>query len=58
MQSTENSLQRKTLTNVLTQSERVKTLVKESAEELSSVNEGIKEKLTNHGPMPGVGKCA
>ncbi len=44
----------KSLTHVLMQSERVKTLVKESAEELSSVNEGIKEELTNHGPMPGV----
>ena len=54
MQSTENALQRKTLSNVLMQSEHVKTLVKESAEELSSVNEGIKEELTNHGPMPGV----
>ena len=45
---------RKSLTHVLRQSERVKTLVKESAEELTSVNEGIKEELTNHGPMPGV----
>ena len=54
MQSTENAPQRKTLSNVLMQSEHVKTLVKESAEELSSVNEGIKEELTNHGPMPGV----
>jgi diguanylate cyclase (GGDEF)-like protein len=42
------------LKNVLAQSEQVKEMVKESAEELSSVNDGIKEELINHGPMPGV----
>jgi diguanylate cyclase (GGDEF)-like protein len=44
----------KSLTKVLAQSERVKAMVEESAEELASVNDGIKEELTNHGPMPGV----
>src|SRR5579871_5818935 len=44
----------KSLRKVLAQSEQVKAMVKESAEELSSVNEGIKEELNNRGPMPGV----
>jgi diguanylate cyclase (GGDEF)-like protein len=44
----------KSLKKVLAQSEQVKEMVKESAEELSSVNDGIKEELSNHGPMPGV----
>jgi diguanylate cyclase len=44
----------KSLKKVLAQSEQVKAMVKESAEELSSVNDGIKEELSNHGPMPGV----
>src|SRR5579859_7715299 len=44
----------KSLKKVLAQSEQVKAMVKESAEELSSVNDGIREELTNHSPMPGV----
>lgn len=44
----------KSLKKVLAQSEQVKAMVKESAEELSAVNDGIKEELSNHGPMPGV----
>lgn len=50
----ENAEQQKSLTNVLVQSEHVETLVKESAEELSSVNAGIKQEVVNHGALPGV----
>jgi diguanylate cyclase (GGDEF)-like protein len=50
----ENPEQRKSLTKVLVQSEHVENLVKESAEELSSVNAGIKQVLVNQGSVPGV----
>lgn len=46
--------QAKTLTKVLGQSEHVKELVKESAEELSEVNSTIKQELANPDPRPGV----
>lgn len=44
----------KSLTKVLGQSEHVNELVKESAEELSSVNTAIKHELSNRDPLPGV----
>ncbi len=50
----ENPEQRESLTKVLVQSEHVENLVKESAEELSSVNAGIKQALVNQGSVPGV----
>jgi diguanylate cyclase len=50
----ENPEQRRSLTKVLVQSEHVENLVKESAEELSSVNTGIKQALVNQGSVPGV----
>jgi diguanylate cyclase (GGDEF)-like protein len=50
----QNAEQRKSLTKVLRQSEHVKTLVKESAEELSSVNADIKQELANQDSLPGV----
>jgi hypothetical protein len=48
----QNAEQRESLTTVLVQSEHVKTLVKECAEELSSVNADIKQELVNHGSLP------
>lgn len=50
----ENPEQRRSLTKVLVQSEHVENLVKESVEELSSVNTGIGQALVNQGSMPGV----
>jgi diguanylate cyclase len=44
----------KFLTQVLGQSEHVQELIKQSAEELSSVNTGIKHALANSDPLPGV----
>jgi diguanylate cyclase (GGDEF)-like protein len=49
-----NAKQQKSLTHVLAESEHVKMLVKESAEELSSVNADIKQELANQGSLPGV----
>ena len=46
-QSSENCAVEPTLTKVLVQSEHIENLVKESAEELSSVNAGIKEEIAN-----------
>jgi diguanylate cyclase len=42
------------LTRVLGQSEHIHVLVKQSAEELSSVDSGIKHALTSSDPRPGV----
>lgn len=42
------------LTQVLGQSEHIHELIKQSAEELSSVNSGIKHELANSDPLPGV----
>jgi hypothetical protein len=42
------------LTQVLGQSEDIHVLIKQSAEELSSVNTGIKHALANSDPLPGV----
>jgi hypothetical protein len=50
----ENPEQPRSLTKVLVQSEHVENLVKESAEELSTVNAGIKQALVNQGSVPGV----
>jgi diguanylate cyclase (GGDEF)-like protein len=50
----ENAEQHKSLTSVLAKSEHVGTLVKESAEELSTVNADIKQELANQGSLPGV----
>src|SRR3984893_16065724 len=50
----QNAEQRKSLSNVLVKSEHVKTLVKECAEELSSVNAGLKQELVNQGSLPVV----
>ena len=50
----ENAKQHKSLTNVLVKSEHVETLVKESAEELSTVNADIKQELAHQGSLPGV----
>jgi diguanylate cyclase len=44
----------KFLTKVLGQSEHVHKLIDQSAEELSSVNSGIKQELANNHPLPGV----
>jgi diguanylate cyclase (GGDEF)-like protein len=44
----------KTLTKVLNQSEHVKGLVEEAAEELSSVNEDLKQEVQESEPRPGV----
>ena len=44
----------KFLTQVLGQSEHVNELIKQSAEELSSVSTGIKHELANGNPLPGV----
>jgi len=44
----------KSLTNVLGQSEHVKDLVDECAEELSSVNVALKQELVVRDPLPGV----
>ena len=49
-----NPKQPRSLTKVLVQSEHVENLVKESAEELSSANAGIKQALVNQGSVPGV----
>ncbi len=46
--------ERKSLTNVLVQNEQVKSLVKESADELSSVNADIKQELADQGSLPAV----
>jgi diguanylate cyclase (GGDEF)-like protein len=53
-QLSENGTVQPSLTNVLVQSEHVENLVKESAEELSSVNAGIKEEIANQGSPPGL----
>jgi len=50
----ENAEQPMSLSNVLVKSEHVENLVKESAEELSSVNAVIKEEIVNQGSLPGV----
>jgi len=42
------------LTQVLGQSEHIHVLIEQSAEELSSVNTGIKHALANSDPLPGV----
>ncbi len=42
------------LTNVLGQSEHIEELVKESAEELSSINAVLKQELADHDAMPDV----
>jgi len=47
----------KALTQVLAQSERVKDLVVEAAEELSTVNVVLKEELADRNPPPGVQKA-
>jgi diguanylate cyclase (GGDEF)-like protein len=44
----------KFLTQVLGQSEHIQALIKQSAEELSSVNAGIKRELANNDPVLGV----
>src|ERR1700692_2729568 len=44
----------KFLTQVLGQSEHIHGLLKQSAEELSSVTTGIKHELANSDPLPGV----
>ena len=44
----------KSLAGVLEQSKQVKALVKECAEDLSSVNAGIKQELKDLGSLPGV----
>ncbi len=44
----------KTLSKVLGQSEHVKGLVEEAAEELSSVNEVLKQEIEESDPLPGV----
>lgn len=44
----------KSLNKVLDQSEQVKDLVVEAAEELSSVNTVLKQELTERDPLPGV----
>lgn len=44
----------KSLTNVLIQSERVKDMVEEAAEELSSVNMVLKQELADRGSLPEV----
>ncbi len=44
----------KSLTRVLGQSEQVKDLVEEAAEELSSVNTVLKQELAEQNPAPGV----
>ena len=43
-----------TLTKVLSQSEHVRDLVKESAEELASVNTALKQEIAIQDPSPGV----
>jgi diguanylate cyclase len=50
----ENAEQGKSLTHVLVKFEHVEALVKESAEELSTVNADIKQELANQGSLPGV----
>jgi len=42
------------LTNVLVQSEHVKDMVEEAAEELSSVNMVLKQELADRGSLPEV----
>jgi diguanylate cyclase (GGDEF)-like protein len=42
------------ITKVLRQSEHVEELVKESAEELATVNAALKKEIENHEPSPGV----
>jgi diguanylate cyclase (GGDEF)-like protein len=44
----------KYLSNVLGQSKHIHELIRQSAEELSSVNTGIKHELANTDPLPGV----
>jgi len=53
-QSSENGASQPSLTSVLEQSEHVENLVKESAEELSSVNAGIKEEIANQNSPSGL----
>jgi diguanylate cyclase (GGDEF)-like protein len=50
----ERTKRAKSLTKVLEENEHVKELVKESAEELSLINVGIKQELANRDPLPGV----
>jgi diguanylate cyclase (GGDEF)-like protein len=50
----ENPKQAKSLNKALAQSEHVRELVEESAEELSSVNVVLKEELAEHAPVPEV----
>ena len=49
-----NGTPAKALTKVLEQSERVKDLVEEAAEELSTVNVVLKQELADSDPAPGV----
>lgn len=44
----------KSLNNVLDQSEQVKDLVEECAEELATVNTALKQELAEQSPLPGV----
>jgi diguanylate cyclase len=44
----------KLLTQVLGQSEHIHMLIKQSADELSSINTGCKHELANSDPLPGV----
>ncbi|MGZ7074201.1 MAG: hypothetical protein ACXVKL_17315, partial [Candidatus Angelobacter sp.] len=53
-QLSENGGAQPSLTSVLVQSEHVENLVKESAEELSSVNAGIKEEIANQDSPSGL----
>ena len=53
-QSSENGAVQPSLTKVLVQSEHIENLVKESAEELSSVNTGIKEEIANQDSPSGL----
>src|SRR5579863_2151225 len=53
VQLSPNSDKQESLTNVLDQNVHVENLVHESAEELSSVNAGIKEEIASQGCPPG-----
>jgi diguanylate cyclase (GGDEF)-like protein len=55
-QSPKTTQSGKPLAEVLGQSERVKELVEECGEDLSSVNTDLKQQLTDLAPMPGVEK--
>jgi diguanylate cyclase (GGDEF)-like protein len=50
----ERTTRAKSLAKVLEENEHVKDLVKESVEELSLINAGIKHDLANRDPLPGV----